>query len=82
MTTNGESKNVRLGNLPPSADEFWGGAEKIPVVNEEVYKDCNHYFLLVRAKEAQCKFCNWGIFLGPGDEINDGHLYTGGKKII
>lgn len=78
---NGQDKS-KLPPLPEDNDPFWEHAEKIPIKPEPVHPDCAHYFILVKAREAQCKFCSWGIFLGFQDRIEDGHLIQVDKTII
>lgn len=79
--TNGEDKS-KLPGLPPDNDPFWDHSEKIPIIQEAVNKDCRHYFILMKAREAQCKSCGWGIYLGPEDRIEVGSLYSFDKKIL
>ena len=45
-------------------------------------KRCKHFFEYVRANEIKCQKCHFGLFIGPGERLKDGHLYKGETKII
>lgn len=68
--------------LPPTDDPYWDKSEKVKVTYQEMNKDCRHHFLLIRPNQAQCKICNFGLFLELGDEVKDGKLYREGRVII
>lgn len=68
----------KLDDLPSSDNKkFWGDADiHTNLVPEPLHKDNNHYFVRLTGREAQCRHCDWGFALDPGDKIEDGHLYN------
>lgn len=79
----GASSN-NLGELPESSNkEFWGEAEiHTDLVPHTEFSEEGHYFQRIKGNEAQCKNCDWGFALDPGDEIKEGHLYDEKGKLI
>lgn len=77
-------ENGKLSELPASGEEWEKvlGGEQVKVKPEPINQPCEHYFRLVSGREAQCQNCNWGLFLGAGDEIRDGHLYVNDERIV
>ncbi len=83
-----EGQNIRLPDLPPSDDaDFWLEAEihtnleGINKVNVEEGRD-KHYFVRTSGRQAQCKHCDWGFELDPGDKIENGHLYDKKGQLV
>jgi len=72
----------KLNDLPESNDEFWEGAEiHMGLLKKDDPSDI-HYFERTTGRQAQCKNCDWGFELDPGDRIEDGHLYTKEGKLV
>jgi hypothetical protein len=71
----------RLDDLPPSTSSFWDGEVNTGIVPKKKDEE-KHYFELVSGREAQCKFCDWGFHLDPGDKIEGGHLYEKSGKLV
>lgn len=72
----------KLNDLPISTDKFWEGAE---IHMGLVVKDDpneTHFFIRTSGRQAQCKQCDWGFELDPGDKIKDGHLYDKSGKLV
>ncbi len=79
-----QSQKNRLDDLPSSSDtDFWADADcHIDIRPVSWFKQI-HYFIRVAGHQAQCKDCDWGFQLDPGDKIIDGHLFNRkGRKII
>ncbi len=74
----------RLDDLPASEDkEFWSEADVHTNIEPRNMFDQVHYFERVTGHQAQCRHCQWGFQLDPGDKIVDGHLFDGvGKKVL
>ena len=81
---NGWQKEImtNLGSLPESSDKYWDGSDKVYVENIPVNKDCQHNFLLVKANEAKCKICHFGLFLTGADRVDNGHIYNEDGLVI
>jgi len=72
----------KLDDLPPSDDKFWEGAEiHMGLVAKDNPNEI-HYFVRRSGRQAQCKNCDWGFELDPGDQIIDGHLYTKEGELV
>jgi len=72
----------KLDDLPQSDDKFWEGAEiHMGLVTKDDPADV-HYFVRTTGRQAQCRGCDWGFELDPGDWIEDGHLYTKEGKLV
>ena len=73
----------RLDDLPEVNDEYWTKYEAdTKVITLKKPKECQHYFVYVRAKEAECKHCYMGLFLEVPDYVKNGHIYRGSKFVI
>jgi hypothetical protein len=79
-----KSSRTNLAELPESGDkDFWLDAEiHTGLTPQEVKKEEAHYFVRVTGRQAQCKHCDWGFELDPGDKIIDGHLYDKTGKLV
>jgi len=74
---------TNLPDLPGTNDKkFWGDAECYLNTPSDVYSPGPHYFERVSGHSAQCKHCNWGFQLEPGDKVENGHVYSNGKIVI
>jgi hypothetical protein len=73
----------KLDDLPKSEDkDFWLDAEiHMGLIAKENPLDI-HYFVRVSGRQAQCKNCDWGFELDPGDRIENGHLYERTGKLV
>jgi hypothetical protein len=68
-----------LNELPPSADEFWDGERYTRDMSKRVEHE--HVFEYESAREIKCK-CGFGLVVGFGDTLKDGHLYHFEKLIV
>lgn len=72
----------KLDDLPESTDKFWEGSEiHMGLVAKDNPLDI-HFFIRTSGRQAQCKNCDWGFELDPGDRIEEGHLYTKEGKLV
>lgn len=51
-------------------------------VELDVQKKCDHSFDYTSSDSIKCSKCHFGLFIGLGDHIKDGHLYNYNKLII
>jgi hypothetical protein len=71
----------KLDNLPPSEDEYWDNAE-VKLINRSDPARHEHLFSYKSAREIQCGKCGFGLFIGLGDRLKEGHLYHYDQIII
>lgn len=74
------SKN--LDELPGSESRFWDGEVHTDLKPHKETSEDGHFFEYTSAVSAQCKLCNWGFQLEPGDKIKNGHLYDKKGKLV
>ena len=72
---------MTLNALPSSNSKYFKDADVFKIKLGEPPK-CDHYFKLVKAKEAECEKCRIGFFLGVHDIVKDGHIYRKGQLVI
>ena len=74
-------KRDGLAPLPESGNKFWDGAgtEQIKMGAQP---KCNHHFIRVSGREVECINCHAGFVLGPGWQLNKGHIYYKGKRAL
>ena len=76
-----EKQKEKLSDLPESTNEFWDGEIHTGLIAKGIDEE-KHYFVRMTGRQAQCKNCEWGFELDPGDRIEDGHLYTRDGKLV
>ena len=73
----------KLDELPGSESKFWEGAEiHTNLKPHSEFSESGHYFILITARQAECKNCHWGFELEQGDKIKEGHLYDKVGKFV
>lgn len=83
MPQTDSSQKVKLDDLPESANkDFWGDADIH--ICEPIYANTKgpHYFERISGHQAQCKHCDWGFYLDPGDIVKDGHVYGNDGSLV
>ena len=77
------SPKRKLENLPESDNKFWKDAEiHTNIIPHNEFSEEGHFFILITARQAECKNCHWGFELEPKDKIKEGHLYDKDGKFV
>jgi hypothetical protein len=75
-------EKLKLPDLPKSDDVFWEGAEIHCGLLMKEDPNEKHYFIRTSGRQAQCRLCDWGFELDPGDYLIDGHLFNKSGKFV
>lgn len=69
-----------LSSLPESSNEFWENAEVLK--KEIIHNKCEHHFVYVGTKVAECDKCHTGYPLSEGWYIENGKIYFNEQLVI
>ncbi len=75
-----QDQKEKLDDLPESTNEFWDGEIHTGLIAKG--ENDEHYFVRTTGRQAQCRNCNWGFELDPGDKVENGHLYDKTGKLV
>jgi len=65
----------KLSELPASEDEFWEGAEKVPIINQVLKPNKQHEWHQ-KGNQAICKSCPFvhAVYLRQDQEVREGKI--------